>query len=100
MRVRVPIVQVPPKVAGPSLEGDHEIVARLAGFIKKRRARGYAVGGYVRDRILGRTSYDLDIAVTGITPRDVATYLHRRLGFSRPVIFSRSRTARVVRGKT
>jgi putative nucleotidyltransferase with HDIG domain len=97
MKIRVPIAEVPGTQDTCGLGSHGEIVGWLADFIKKRRAKGYAVGGYVRDRILGRPSCDLDIAVSGVTPGDVASYLHRRLGFSRPVVFSRSRTALVVR---
>lgn len=41
----------------------------------------YVVGGYVRDRLLGRVAADLDLAVAG-EPRRMAVALARRLGGS------------------
>ena len=38
---------------------------RVIAWLARQDADAYLVGGWVRDRILGRTSYDIDIAVSG-----------------------------------
>ena len=39
---------------------------RIAGHIRDRGGRALAVGGFVRDRLLGHESKDLDLEVHGI----------------------------------
>ncbi|MGB8646657.1 MAG: HDIG domain-containing metalloprotein [Anaerolineae bacterium] len=41
------------------------ILAELLAFVKARRAQSYLVGGTVRDTLLGRDRYDIDVTVTG-----------------------------------
>jgi len=41
------------------------VAARVCRFLQSRSARSYLVGGYVRDRLLGRESHDVDFAVEG-----------------------------------
>ena len=39
------------------------VLEHLADFLKNHRVRGYLVGGFVRDALLGRDTADIDIAV-------------------------------------
>ena len=52
---------------GPLLTGlpqeELEILKALGALAADRETRAYAVGGIVRDRLLGRTNYDLDVVV-------------------------------------
>jgi len=40
-----------------------KVLAHIAGFLKSHNVRGYLVGGFVRDALLGRETADIDIAV-------------------------------------
>ena len=55
------------------------LLFQLANFLSSQRVRGYLVGGFVRDVLLGRDTADIDIAVNGdildIAPR-IAELLH------------------------
>src|SRR3712207_2118763 len=46
-------------------EGHVELLHALQSHLQPRGARGWLVGGYVRDLFLGRVSGDIDIAVDG-----------------------------------
>lgn len=65
-------------------------------YLSERRARGYLVGGFLRDYLAGKISDDIDIAVDGADPRDVSRHLSKSLGLSRPVVFPRFKTVLVV----
>ncbi len=41
------------------------ILDELLNFVRAHRARAYLVGGTVRDTLLGRSRYDIDVSVTG-----------------------------------
>ena len=69
----------------------------IASFLRLRRARGYVVGGMLRDLLTGHSSEDMDLVVRGESPVRVAEHLHRTLGFSRPVVFPRFKTVRTGR---
>ena len=79
---------------------DRTLLADIARFLRSRRAPGYLVGGAVRDALMGRASDNLDIAVKGLEPLEVAGHLHKRLGFARPVVFARSKTVFTNDGRT
>jgi putative nucleotidyltransferase with HDIG domain len=72
------------------------IITEICRFLRKNRVRGYLVGGFLRDRLLGSTSQDLDVVIEGARPRDLASHLSREMGFSRPVVFPRFKTALTV----
>ncbi len=55
--------------------------------------RAYVIGGYVRDRILGRPSKDIDVVVEGDGP-ELARRVGARVG-SKPAIFARFGTAMI-----
>ena len=61
-----------------------EIARRVAGAAAAAGGRGLVVGGWVRDRLLGRTSKDIDIEVFGV-PQDRLPPLLAPLGRVEPV---------------
>ncbi|MDP8268031.1 MAG: HD domain-containing protein [Candidatus Tenebribacter davisii] len=75
------------------------IIKSIVDAIKETKFENntYIVGGYVRDKIMGEISNDLDIVVAlpngGI---DLAKLLHNMGISSRPVIFDRFSTAQVI----
>jgi tRNA nucleotidyltransferase/poly(A) polymerase len=52
-------------VTGQNLVPQESLAARVCRFLQSRSVRAYLVGGYVRDRLLGRESHDVDFAVEG-----------------------------------
>jgi putative nucleotidyltransferase with HDIG domain len=75
----------------------HDTIVEVHSLLNRKRLKGYMVGGFVRDLLIGRQSADLDIVVEGIRPEEVAGHLHRRLGFCKPVVYRRFRTVLVAR---
>src|SRR5258708_36416517 len=75
----------------PLLEAVEAEAARLG-------VRALVVGGYVRDRILGRDCKDLDIVVEGGAGTELARAVAARVGNREPVIFERFGTAQVASG--
>ncbi|HEY3176426.1 MAG TPA: HD domain-containing protein [Candidatus Polarisedimenticolia bacterium] len=64
-----------------------ELLRRLARIAAASHATVYIVGGYLRDRLLGREPVDLDLLVEG-PPAPFLHALSREAGFE-PVVFSR-----------
>ena len=52
-----------------------ELVHTLAMAVAAAGGRAYFVGGYVRDRLLGRENKDMDVEVHGLTPEKLETIL-------------------------
>ncbi|MFB0538411.1 MAG: CCA tRNA nucleotidyltransferase [Anaerolineae bacterium] len=52
-------------MTGQNLVPQGSVAARVCRFVQGRSVRAYLVGGYVRDRLLGRESHDVDFAVEG-----------------------------------
>ena len=75
----------------PLLEVLDEEAARLG-------TRALVVGGYVRDRILGRDCTDLDVVVQDNLGLELASAVARRLSDRDPVLFERFGTAQVTAG--
>jgi len=87
-----------PGLRASFIRPDHaRVAAEIASFLRRRRARGYVVGGMLRDLFLGLPSEDMDLVVRGESPLRIADHLHRTLGFSRPVVFSRFKTVLTAR---
>lgn len=56
-------------------ETNQAMVERLAQTVAREGGRVYYVGGYVRDRLMGRKNKDLDIEVHGVTPAQLEAIL-------------------------
>lgn len=52
-------------MTGQNLVPQGSVAARVCRFLQGRSVKAYLVGGYVRDRLLGRESHDVDFAVVG-----------------------------------
>lgn len=52
-------------MTGQDLVPQGSMAARVCRFLQSRSVRAYLVGGYVRDRLLGRENHDVDLAVVG-----------------------------------
>jgi poly(A) polymerase len=72
------------------------VLAAASQVLKEHGARGYLVGGLIRDYLRGEKTDDIDLVVAGIEPAAVAGHISRLLGFSRPVVFPRFKTVLVV----
>jgi poly(A) polymerase len=81
------------RLAGPLDSAVMEVLSEIRRYLRKNRAEAYLVGGFLRDRLLGMSSTDLDVVVKGAEPSDLAFHLHKRLALSRPVVFPRFKTA-------
>lgn len=57
------------------LEKDLEMAHRIAKIINSRGGKVYYVGGYVRDKLIGRENKDIDIEVYGVTPDELKNIL-------------------------
>jgi poly(A) polymerase len=68
----------------------------LAAAAEGIGAEAWAVGGYVRDRLLGRPHSEVDVVVTGGRGPELAERFAELAGSSRPVVFERFGTAQVV----
>ena len=72
---------------GPEVAMSEELFDDLADLADKSASTVYVVGGYLRDRLLGREPIDLDLLVEG-SPEPFLAALSRRASFE-PVVFSR-----------
>ena len=67
------------KIYGDDFMSDYETgiqtAEKIARLTAEKGGRAYYVGGYVRDRLLGRETKDIDIEVHGITPEDLEKIL-------------------------
>ena len=48
------------------LDGDYQMALRLAQAVDRAGGTAYFVGGYVRDRLMGRENKDLDLEIHGV----------------------------------
>jgi poly(A) polymerase len=84
---------------GPPLSGSSATVDPALAVLKEAGAdlgvRAWAVGGYVRDRLLGRQHPELDVVVEGGDALHLAERFARITGARRPALFPRFGTAQV-----
>jgi poly(A) polymerase len=81
--------------AGQRLSGDRDpVFPLLRGAADAVGAKAYVVGGYVRDRLLGRQQPDIDVVVEG-DALPVAEAFARAAHARPPVVFERFGTAQV-----
>ncbi len=59
----------------PSMSGSIETVLEIASVVRARGGRALVVGGWVRDRLAGRESKDMDVEVFGIPAADLPALL-------------------------
>ena len=57
------------------MDRDLELAKRLAEAVGRAGGRVYYVGGWVRDRLLGRENKDIDLEVHGVTPEALTAIL-------------------------
>jgi poly(A) polymerase len=74
---------------------DQELRRLLKQAASELRVKAWIVGGYVRDRLLGRLHPDLDVVVEDGRALEVATHFARLAGAEPPVTFERFGTAQV-----
>jgi poly(A) polymerase len=70
----------------------------LAKAASELGVRAWAVGGFVRDRLLGRDHREIDIVVEGGRGPELAAHFARLTGSAPPVVFERFGTAQVMWG--
>jgi poly(A) polymerase len=76
----------------PGLEAMLRVIEEEATVLS---TRAFAVGGYVRDRLLGRDCKDVDIVAENGMGTRLAEAVAARLGTRRPVVFERFGTAQL-----
>jgi poly(A) polymerase len=70
------------------------VLCTLSQLASELGVEAYVVGGYVRDRLLGREgSKDIDVVVVGGSGATLLSLLAERLGWSPPAVFERFGTA-------
>jgi poly(A) polymerase len=79
----------------PGVEPLLEVIEEEA---TSKGVRALLVGGYVRDRILGRPCKDVDVVVEGGSGTELAAAVAARVGDREPVLFERFGTAQVAAG--
>ena len=62
-------------MADASFERDLEMARRIAEQAAERGGRSFYVGGFVRDRLMGRENKDIDMEIHGLAPDAVAEIL-------------------------
>ena len=74
--------------SGPGLSAlrlpERSLVPGLAHTVERAGGRVVVVGGWVRDRLCGDPSHDLDLEIFGLSPKAISDIL-LPIGFSKPV---------------
>jgi poly(A) polymerase len=78
-----------------SPQSDEHVRRLLAQAAAELKARAWIVGGYVRDRLLGRPHPDIDVVVQDGMGFELARRFAQLAGAGEPVIFERFGTAQV-----
>ena len=79
--------------ARPRLDPAFPLLAAAAEAVG---VEAWAVGGYVRDRLLGRPHSEIDVVAADGRGPELAERFAQLAGSSRPVVFERFGTAQVV----
>ena len=74
---------------------ENELLRLLKQSAAEHGVKAWVVGGYVRDKLLGRTSLNPDVVVEGGSALDLAAHFARLAGAPPPVVFERFGTAQV-----
>jgi poly(A) polymerase len=82
-------------LVGPPLDPAFPLLAKAAAELG---ARAWAVGGYVRDRLLGRDHREIDVVVEDGGGPELAGHFAKLTGSAPPVVFERFGTAQVMWG--
>ena len=80
---------VPPRLDLPRLLEVIRLSADELGI------EAFLVGGFVRDRLLGRESKDIDVVVVGADGVPLLERVAAQLGWARPAVFERFATAQI-----
>jgi len=76
----------------PNLDRLLEVIRRSAAVLG---IEAYLVGGFVRDRLLGREGKDIDLVVVGAGGVPLLEQVAAELGWARPAVFERFATAQI-----
>jgi poly(A) polymerase len=87
-------VSVRVDVAPRRLDLDH-VLEVIAGAARRLSLEAYLVGGFVRDRLLGRDGKDIDIVTVGSDGVPLLDAVARQLGWPRAAVFERFATGQV-----
>jgi poly(A) polymerase len=74
---------------------EERLIAAIAESAAERRVEIYLVGGFVRDRLLGRTGKDIDLLAIGDDGAGILADIARRFGWAPPQRFERFGTGQV-----
>lgn len=74
---------------------EKELLRLLKQSATERGAQAWVVGGYVRDKLLGRDPINPDVVVEGGSALEIAAHFARLAGAQPPVVFERFGTAQV-----
>lgn len=78
----------------PTFHIDDQLLQAIGGLADEHRVAAYAVGGYVRDRLLGRTVKDIDVMIVGDGVA-FARVVAKSLGLGAPSVFENFGTAMI-----
>src|SRR6202158_6600325 len=75
--------------------GEDELLRLLKRAASEQGVRAWVVGGFVRDKLLGRAAVNPDVVVEGGSALELAARFARLAGAPPPVVFERFGTAQV-----
>jgi len=75
--------------------GEDELLRLLKRAASEQGVRAWIVGGYVRDKLLGRSPINPDVVVEGGSALELAARFAKLAGAPQPVVFERFGTAQV-----
>ena len=72
-----------------------EVLAAIAAAARALSLDAYLVGGFVRDRLLGKTGKDIDVLTVGAPGVPLLEHVARHFHWSRPQVFERFGTGQI-----